>query len=84
MTSSLQQGNLFFKEATVDSPLACGCAALFALPYLTGAAHAGGRKSWRHLDGHYQLPKRVLSVTFNNGFELIARPAGLQPITAAA
>ena len=42
------------------------------------------QKSWRRLDGHNQLPKLVLGVTFNNGIEVIAKPADLQPITAAA
>jgi putative transposase len=42
------------------------------------------QKSWRRLDGHNQLPKLVLSVTFNNGIEVIAKPADRQPITAAA
>jgi hypothetical protein len=44
----------------------------------------GAQKSWRRLDGHNQLPKLVLGVTFNNGIEVIAKPADLQPITAAA
>ena len=42
------------------------------------------QKSWRRLDGHNQLPKLVLGVTFNNGIEVIAKPADHQPITAAA
>jgi hypothetical protein len=42
------------------------------------------QKSWRRLDGHNQLPKLVLGVTFNNGIEVVAKPADLQPITAAA
>ena len=42
------------------------------------------QKSWRRLDGHNQLPKLVLGVTFNNGIEVIAKPADRQPITAAA
>ena len=41
-------------------------------------------KTWRRLDGHNQLPKLVLGVTFNNGIEVIAKPADRQPITAAA
>ena len=44
----------------------------------------GAQKSWRRLDGHNQLPKLVLGVTFNNGIEVIAKPADLQPVTAAA
>jgi putative transposase len=44
----------------------------------------GAQKSWRRLDGHHQLPKLVLSVTFNDGIEVIAKPADPQPITAAA
>ena len=31
------------------------------------------QKSWRRLDGHNQLPKLVLGVTFNNGIEVIAK-----------
>ena len=42
------------------------------------------QKSWRRLDGHNQLPKLVLGVASNNGTEVIAKPADLQPITAAA
>ena len=42
------------------------------------------QKSWRRLDGHNQLPKLVLGVTFNNGIEVIAKPADRQPATAAA
>jgi len=42
------------------------------------------QKSWRRLDGHNQLPKLVLGVTFNDGIEVIAKPTGRQPITAAA
>jgi transposase-like protein len=42
------------------------------------------QKSWRRLDGHNQLPKLVLGVTFNNGIEVIAKPADRQPKTAAA
>jgi putative transposase len=42
------------------------------------------QKSWRRLDGHNQLPKLVLGVTFNNGIEVIAKPTDRQPTTAAA
>jgi len=42
------------------------------------------QKSWRRLDGHNQLPKLVLGVTFNDGIEVIAKPADRQPKTAAA
>jgi putative transposase len=42
------------------------------------------QKSWRRLDGHSQLPKLVLGITFEKGCEVIAKPADLQPITAAA
>src|SRR5207248_3526076 len=42
------------------------------------------QQSWRRLDGHNQLPKLVLGVTFNNGIEVIAKPTDRQPITAAA
>ena len=34
----------------------------------------GAQKSWRRLDGHNQLPKLVLGVTFNDGIEVIAKP----------
>jgi len=44
----------------------------------------GAQKSWRRLDGHNQLPKLVLGVTFNDGIEVIAKPTDRQPITAAA
>ena len=42
------------------------------------------QKSWRRLDGHNQLPKLVLGVTFNNGIEVIAKSTDRQPTTAAA
>ena len=32
------------------------------------------KKSWRRIDGHNQLPKLVLGVTFNNGIKVIAKP----------
>src|ERR1700730_15949290 len=44
----------------------------------------GAQKSWRRLDGHTQLPKLVLGVTFNDGIEVIAKPTDRQPATAAA
>src|SRR3954471_4582049 len=44
----------------------------------------GAQKSWRRLDGHNQLPKLVLGVTFNDGIEVIAKSTDRQPITAAA
>ncbi|SCB53231.1 hypothetical protein GA0061099_10532 [Bradyrhizobium yuanmingense] len=44
----------------------------------------GAQKSWRRLDGHNQLPKLVLGVTFNNGIEVIAKPTDRQPTIAAA
>jgi putative transposase len=44
----------------------------------------GAQKNWRRLDGHNQLPKLVLGVTFNNGIEVIAKPTDRQPTTAAA
>ncbi|MGY4286605.1 hypothetical protein ACVWXO_005825 [Bradyrhizobium sp. LM2.7] len=44
----------------------------------------GAQKNWRRLDGHNQLPKLVLGVTFNNGIEVIAKPTDRQPKTAAA
>jgi hypothetical protein len=36
------------------------------------------------LDGHNQLPKLVLGVTFTNGIEVIAKPSDRKPKTAAA
>ncbi|MET4117920.1 transposase-like protein [Bradyrhizobium sp. JR1.5] len=42
------------------------------------------QKNWRRLDGHNQLPKLILGVEFNNGIEVIAKPTGRQPKTAAA
>ena len=36
------------------------------------------------VSGHNQLPKLVLGATFNDGIEVIAKPADRQPITAAA
>ena len=44
----------------------------------------GAQKSWRRLDGHNQLPKLVLGVTFADGIEVIAKPTDRQPTTAAA
>src|SRR5271163_897700 len=44
----------------------------------------GAQKSWRRLDGHHQLPKLVLCVTFNDGIEVIAKPTNRRPATAAA
>jgi transposase-like protein len=41
------------------------------------------QKSWRRLDGHNQLPKLILGVTFNDGIEVI-KPTDRQPTTAAA
>jgi putative transposase len=35
-------------------------------------------------DGHNQLPKLVLGVTFADGIEVIAKPTDRQPTTAAA
>jgi hypothetical protein len=43
-----------------------------------------GERSWRRLNGHNQLPKLALGVTFNDGIEVIAKPTDRQPITAAA
>ncbi|MGY2933157.1 hypothetical protein ACVWZ6_002759 [Bradyrhizobium sp. GM6.1] len=42
------------------------------------------QRSWCRLDGHNQLPKLVVGVTFNDGIEVIAKPTDRQPITAAA
>jgi putative transposase len=44
----------------------------------------GAQKGWRRLDGHNQLPKLVLGVTFADGIEVIAKPTDRQPTTAAA
>ncbi len=44
----------------------------------------GAQKSRRRLDGHSQLPKLVLSVTFVDEIEVIAKPTHRQPTTAAA
>jgi putative transposase len=44
----------------------------------------GAQKSWRRLDGHNQLPKLVLGVTFADGIEVTAKPTDRQPTTAAA
>jgi putative transposase len=44
----------------------------------------GAPKSWRRLDGHNQLPKLVLGVTFNDGIVVIAKPTDRQPKTDAA
>ena len=44
----------------------------------------GAQKSWRRLDGHNQLPKLVLGVTFADGIDVIAKPTDRQPTTAAA
>ncbi len=41
------------------------------------------QKSWRRLDGHNQLPKLILGVTFNDGIEVIAKPTDRQPKIAA-
>src|SRR5512132_4546441 len=42
----------------------------------------GAQKSWRRR-WPQPVPKLVLGVTCNNGIEVIAKPADLQPITAA-
>jgi hypothetical protein len=47
-------------------------------------SHDCAKKSWRRLDGHNQLPKLVIGVTFNDGIEVIAKPIDHQPLTAAA
>ena len=44
----------------------------------------GAQKSWRRLDGHAQLPKLILGVTFADGLEVVAKRAAPQPATAAA
>src|ERR1700682_3023880 len=43
----------------------------------------GAQKSWRRLDGHNQLPKLILGVTFADGIEVIAKATDRQPTTAA-
>ncbi len=43
----------------------------------------GAQKSWRRLDGHNQLPKLILAVTFADGLE-VAATATRQPAIAAA
>jgi transposase-like protein len=43
----------------------------------------GAQKTWRRLDGHVQLPKRILGVKFADGLEVAAK-AVRQPDTAAA
>lgn len=44
----------------------------------------GAQNNWRRLNGHNQLSKLVLGVTFNNGIDVIAKPTDRQPKTAAA
>jgi putative transposase len=44
----------------------------------------GTQKSWRRLDGHSQLPKLILGVTFADGLEVIAGSEAPQSATAAA
>jgi transposase-like protein len=44
----------------------------------------GAQKRWRRLDGHNQLPKLILGVTFSDGLEVIAKPSDRQPESAAA
>jgi putative transposase len=41
------------------------------------------QRSWRRLDGHNQLPKLILGVTFTDGLEVLAKPTSRQPATAA-
>jgi putative transposase len=41
------------------------------------------QRSWRRLDGHSQLPKLIQGVKFADGLEVIAKPIGRQPRTAA-
>ena len=43
----------------------------------------GAQRSWRRLDGHAQLPKLILGVTFSDGLEVAAK-APRQPAAAAA
>jgi putative transposase len=42
----------------------------------------GRTKNWRRLDGHNQLPKLVLGVTFCDGIEVIAKPTNRHPVAA--
>jgi hypothetical protein len=71
---------------------AAATAAATPLPHRTARASTrrvsklveGAQKSWRRLDGHNQLPKLVLGVTFADGIEVIAKPTDRQPTTAAA
>jgi len=44
----------------------------------------GAQKSWRRLDGHNQLSKLALGVTFNDWTEVIVKPTDRQPTIAAA
>lgn len=44
----------------------------------------GAQKRGRRLDSHDQLPKLVLSATFADGIEVIAKPTDRQPANAAA
>jgi len=41
-----------------------------------------GSEKLATIDGHNQLPKLVLGVTFNDGIEVIAKPTDHQPATA--
>ncbi len=43
----------------------------------------GAQRSWRRLDGHNQLPKLILGVTFNDGIEVITKTVDHQPAAAA-
>ena len=43
----------------------------------------GAQRSWRRLDGHNQLPKLILGVTFNDGIEVITKTVNHQPAAAA-
>ena len=43
----------------------------------------GAQRSWRRLDGHAQLPKLILGVTFSDGLEVAAK-APRQPAADAA
>ncbi|MGY4327423.1 hypothetical protein ACVWWG_001840 [Bradyrhizobium sp. LB7.2] len=61
-----------------------GCLSNKTVPAMVFKRVEGAQKNWRRLDGHNQLPKLVLGVTFNNGIEVIAKPTDRQPITAAA
>ena len=44
----------------------------------------GAQKSWRRLDGHYQLPNYIQGVKFIDGLEIAAKLKAPQAKFAAA